>query len=157
VQQGCLFLRAWGSDQGNGGEVMNGQINAMYIKSQLGIMQISQTINDLYSEAEKFQNLQNSIVEWSTATFGDRQTSAIPVLHHLEKETAELIEALEKHGNYKEEFADCFMLLIESAKTCGIETDELIVLTHEKLKKNKKRKWGRADDKGVIEHIKGVK
>ena len=101
----------------------------------------------------KLQQLQDDIVAWSTDTFGDRQTTAIPVCHHLKKEVDELIDGIQA-GDFKEEFADCFMLLIESAKTCGIETDELISLTYAKLEINKRRKWGKPDEKGVIQHIK---
>lgn len=132
---------------------MKYELRAMYLKSLMESFQIYQTIRYLYDEADKFQNLQNSIIEWSTATFGDRQKTAIPVLRHLEKEVGELIEEIETQGNFKEELADCFMLLIEVAKTCGIETDELISLTYAKLKKNKKRKWGKMDERGVIEHV----
>jgi len=105
------------------------------------------------NETVKLQHLVDSIVEWSTATFGDRQTTAIPVVHHLIKESNELIDALESGFEFKEEFADCFMLLLESANTCGISAKELVDLTYAKLEKNKLRKWGAPDEHGVIEHV----
>jgi NTP pyrophosphatase (non-canonical NTP hydrolase) len=113
----------------------------------------SRPVKDAFKDdAERLQKLQDEIVEWSTATFGDRRTTAIPVINHLEKEAQELIDELKSNGNYQEEFADCFMLLIDAAKTCGISTDELISLTFSKLEKNKKRKWGQPDEQGVIRH-----
>jgi hypothetical protein len=36
----------------------------------------------------------------------------------------------------------------------GINADELLTITYNKLEVNKKRKWGNADKNGVIEHIK---
>jgi len=53
-----------------------------------------------------------------------------------------------------DEFADVFMLLLDCATHFGINTDELITITYNKLDVNKKRKWGTADKNGVVEHIK---
>lgn len=100
-------------------------------------------------------DLQKEIVEWSTKTFGDRQTSAIPVCNHLLKEVNELKESISRLDGYKEEFADCFILLIEVANTLEISGDDLIELARQKMEKNKKRKWGQPDENGVIEHIEG--
>ena len=122
-------------------------------KKGLGMNNTIRPEETLDFELNKLQKLQNDIVAWSTSTFGDRQFTAIPVIEHLGKEADELIDAINNKGNYKEEFADCFMLLIEAAKICGILTNELIDLTYAKLEVNKKRKWGKPDEKGIIEHV----
>lgn len=119
---------------------------------------------------KELQNLMNEIAEWSDATFGYGQRNPA-ILHHLIKEVPELIEAIEKYqkGNnlktpYKEanellkdvweEYADCFMLLIDSANHFGLSAERLLYNTKKKLEVNKKRKWGKPDENGVVEHIK---
>ena len=119
---------------------------------------------------DKLQNLMNDISEWSDATFGDLQRNPA-ILHHLSKEVKELIDAVEKFQECSiqttkyceseslckstfDEFADCFMLLLDSAHHFGLSADTLIAFTHQKLEINKKRKWGKPDCNGVVEHIK---
>lgn len=115
--------------------------------------------------------LMNDIAAWSDATFGNGQRNPA-IAYHLKKEVDELIEALEKTnalacdesvgiGEFgrqikrtKMEFADCFMLLLDSAYHFGINTEGLINLAREKLRINKTRKWGNPDKNGVVEHIK---
>lgn len=104
-------------------------------------------------QGKDVQVLTNEIVEWATQTFGERQQSVIPVVNHLKKEVDELLEALKSGGDYKDEFADCFMLLLESANSKKINVNELVNLTRSKLEKNKKRKWGLPNSDGIIEHI----
>lgn len=121
----------------------------------------------------ELQTLMNNIAEWSDATFGDGQRNPA-IVHHLKKEVEELIEALNKTdalyaddsvgvGEFerqvnrtKMEFADCFMLLLDSAHHFGISSDGLIALTRKKLDINKARKWGKPDKNGVVEHIRDV-
>lgn len=120
---------------------------------------------------KELQNLMNDISEWSNATFGELQRNPA-IVHHLKKEVDELIEALNK-TNYlgcddsvgvgefgrqvektQMEFADCFMLLLDSASHYHITAEQLIEFTREKLEINKARKWGKPDENGVVEHIK---
>jgi NTP pyrophosphatase (non-canonical NTP hydrolase) len=103
---------------------------------------------------DKLQGLMNDIVEWSSKTFGSRsgQTN-LGVCNHLAKEVGELYDGL-FFGDYEEEFADCFMLLLELAKNSGLSAEKLIDLTYKKLEKNKNRKWGEINPDGSIEHIK---
>ena len=115
------------------------------------------------------QKLMNEISEWSDNTFGkgERTTS---IIHHLNKEVPELIEALETYQKSKtitmtsedankvlkdvlEEYADCMMLLLDSAHHFGLSAERLLYISKEKLEVNKKRKWGKPDDNGVVEHI----
>ena len=118
----------------------------------------------------ELQTLMNDISEWSDATFGDGQRNPA-IVYHLKKEVDELIEALHKSnalgadnsvgvGELKRqlnktemEFADCFMLLLDSAHHFGLTAENLLELTREKLEINKKREWGKPDDNGVVEHI----
>lgn len=118
----------------------------------------------------QLQNLMNDISEWSDATFGDGQRNPA-IAYHLKKEIDELIEALNKanalgtdnsvgigeFGRHlsktKMEYADCFMLLLDSAHHFGLSADELIMVTRAKLEINKTRKWGKPDTNGVVEHI----
>lgn len=117
---------------------------------------------------ERINELQTEIKEWSDSTF-DKYRIALPIAYHLKKEVDELIEKLIiwNKGNYgssedyfknlyevEMEFADCFMLLLDSASHFPMSMDTLFKRTEEKLEINKKRKWGVSDEHGVIEHIK---
>ena len=117
---------------------------------------------------EDVQKLMDEIMEWSDATFGEGQRNPA-ILHHLSKEVAELIEALKKfqqedsisnivksEQNLKQlffEYADCFMLLLDSASHMGLTFDILYEYTKRKLEINRNRKWGKPDENGVVEHI----
>ena len=119
----------------------------------------------------KLQNLMDDISEWSNKTFGNYERNPA-IAYHLKKEIKELIKAIKKFnksrfdastgiGEYKRnrdnvemEFADCFMLLLDSASHFDITADELIEATYRKLAINKERKWGKPDKNGVVEHIK---
>lgn len=119
----------------------------------------------------ELQMLMNDVSEWSDTTFGANQRNPA-IVHHLKKEVDELIEALTKSvelgcddsigvgefGRQVEktqmEFADCFMLLLDSASHYRITAEQLIEFTREKLEINKARKWGKPDVNGVVEHIK---
>jgi len=106
---------------------------------------------------DKLQQLMNDIGDWSDATFGEGQRNPA-ILYHLKKEVQELIDEFEKTeiDEFKKlgEYADCFMLLLDSARKYGISAGHLIRITREKLEINKKREWGKPDENGVVEHIK---
>jgi len=117
----------------------------------------------------QLQGIMQRIADWSDAQFGEGR-SPIPILHHLKKEVPELIEAIE---NYQElslnengaketeialkkvlfEYADCFMLILDSARTMGLNSEMLYTYTNWKLEINKNRQWGIPDENGVVEHI----
>lgn len=118
----------------------------------------------------ELQNLMVDIARWSDATFGEGQRNPA-MLHHLKKEVQECIDAVEKfqkgssiESPYFEsekrcreafdEYADCFMLLLDSAYHFGLDAQAIILFTRDKLEVNRKRKWGKPDCNGVIEHIK---
>lgn len=113
------------------------------------------------------QDLQFDVQEFSDNTFGKHRIS-LPIINHLEKEVKELQEVLKDYykGSYSDleeynkkvhnirmEFADCLTLLLDAAAHLQLTTDNLISASYEKLEINKKRKWGKADENGVIEHI----
>jgi NTP pyrophosphatase (non-canonical NTP hydrolase) len=113
---------------------------------------------------EKLQKLMDDISEWSDRTFGDKQRNPA-IVYHLQKEVPELIDAINKlqkleypDGDVFDkllfEYADCFMLLLDSASHAGISARTLLKYTRKKLEINKNRKWGNPDENGVIEHLK---
>lgn len=110
-------------------------------------------------QLNQLQDLMNDISEWSNNTFGDGQRNPA-IIYHLKKEVDELINAFkspeempDKFLSVRMEFADCFMLLLDSALHAGITAEELIQVTKEKLEINRNRKWGNPDENGVVEHI----
>jgi NTP pyrophosphatase (non-canonical NTP hydrolase) len=106
---------------------------------------------------ETLQKLMYDISEWSDATFGNGQRNPA-IAHHLKKEVEELITELSQPKSDIDkttmEFADCFMLLLDSAHHYGLSAKDLIELAYKKLEINKARKWGKPDKNGVVEHIK---
>ena len=90
------------------------------------------------------QDLQKEAGGWANKTFGKSQT-VTGVINHLVKEVYEL-----KDSNEPEEAADCLLLLFQLAHEGGYD---LIQEAQKKHKINLKRKWGKPDKYGVIEHI----
>lgn len=117
---------------------------------------------------KKLQDLMNEISKWSDMTFDNGNFSrnrALPISYHLQKESVELtksistcqkIDCFDTRISVHEELADVFMLLLDTATHFGINADELMTITHNKLEVNKKRKWGHPDENGVVEHVRDV-
>ena len=113
-------------------------------------------------EDEPQQNLQNIMDEisiWSDSVFGEHQRNPA-IVYHLRKEINELIECFEsgivtqkERDKLLMEFADCMMLLTDSASHAFFTATDLISAMKKKLEINKKRKWGNPDENGVISHI----
>ena len=120
---------------------------------------------------KRLQTLQDDIKQWSDETFGSQRTGK-PIAHHLKKEIDEVIDAIEvlehdifntkgdvrrvyweKHNRVKFELADCLTLLLDVASHENINVNDLLDASFEKLEINKKRKWGKPDENGVVEHI----
>ena len=109
---------------------------------------------------DKLQNLMTDISNWSDQTFGNKHRNP-SVLYHLIEEINELIYNFNlsnnmenKYSLIKEEFADCFILLLDSASHAGITANDLFDIIVDKMEINKKRKWGQPDKNGIIKHIK---
>lgn len=92
----------------------------------------------------KYTDFQKDVEEWENKTFPT--STAESILLHLNKEVKELTES-----HSPEEGADCFILLCHHANKCGYNLLEEAI---KKMKINRKRKWGKPDKDGIIEHIK---
>lgn len=119
----------------------------------------------------ELQRLMDDVSEWSDKTFGVNQRNP-GILNHLSEEVNELIGAFnkcqiakfdhevdldeyeDKIKAVKNELADCFMLLIDSATHMNYTAEDLIFFTRRKLEINKNREWGKPDKDGVVRHIK---
>jgi len=128
------------------------------------INQLRNNVNSLLEADEpkqvtdELQQLMNEWFIWATKTF----PSATSLSHarHLQKEAAELCEVLIETPNesplnqsLRHEFADCFILILNTASRCGFTIRELMNCGIEKMEINKKRKWGKPDKDGVVEHL----
>lgn len=106
------------------------------------------------------------ISKWQDKTFG--KTTALSKMAHLEDEVQELKKELIFHEESKKlqkypeqnkifrerEFADCFMLLFGAAASDGMTHDDIVRCIEEKMEINYKRKWGKPQANGVVNHIK---
>lgn len=87
---------------------------------------------------------QREVSEWAQATF-PHQTPASKIAH-LQDEVRELAEC----PSDGEEMADCFILLLSLAEMHGCD---LLQEARAKMTKNRARKWGKADERGVCHHL----
>lgn len=101
------------------------------------------------------QKLQDEINEWADKTFGKDRKASAPI-YHLKREISELLEALENgnEGLIREEFADCFILILNAAGVVGLTVKDLHHDSLMKMDLNRIRKWGTPDKNGVVEHLK---
>ena len=101
-------------------------------------------------------DLCDSQSEWSQKTFGsDSERGPIGALKHLEMEAKEAYEAYSiASGNYHEELADCFLLLIDACRRSGLSIQGLVSTARAKHEINKKRKWQKPTDDNPVEHVK---
>lgn len=106
------------------------------------------------------------ITEWQEKTFG----SATPMskIHHLKEEVDELLVELKHYyetgfpksetsfqdAKIEMEFADCFLLLFGAASSHGMNYEQICKGIELKMEINRKRKWGKPDKNGVVNHIK---
>ena len=111
---------------------------------------------------KKLQDLMEEISEWSDATFGEMQRNA-GIIAHLIREVKELADAWNKYERepcnqylyeFYEELADCMMLLLDTAAHADMDSRLLLNEVKRKLDINKKRRWGKANADGSIEHLK---
>lgn len=118
-----------------------------------------------------FQELQDQQHEWSNKTFG-KNRDGTGQLFHLREEVDEVIDACratqekmaknpssltaisKKLNEERFEFADCFLLLIDAAASRGMKMEQLLEYAKAKQEINQKRKWGKPDENGVVNHVK---
>ncbi len=88
--------------------------------------------------------------DWSQATFGtDQERGPLGALRHLEREAREVQEA---PGDV-EEYADCFLLILDAARRAGFSPLRLIEAATAKMQVNRARQWPRPVDDQPVEHI----
>jgi NTP pyrophosphatase (non-canonical NTP hydrolase) len=93
------------------------------------------------------------ITKWQDETFPD--ASAFSKVEHLKEEVEELSIDVAINGlGMKMEFADCVMLLFGAAAKCGMSYEDCCNAVDEKMSINRKRKWGKPDENGVVKHVK---
>jgi len=100
--------------------------------------------------------LKYKAAEFSDKTFG-RDNPPTASIRKLRGEVDELLECFEKGDDPSEEFADCFLLLIDAyRKHFGddIDLQKLIDDSSDKLDVVSTRSWGEPDEHGVFQHIK---
>lgn len=105
------------------------------------------------------------ISKWQDKTFG--KATALSKMAHLKDEIQELNKELEFWNEGEEfmqfptenkltkerEFADCFILLFGVAASDGMTYEDIIRCIEEKMEINYKRKWGKPQTNGVVNHI----
>lgn len=133
------------------------QYRAMEVptKGTLRYLSCLDAINKRNSYPSPTQAFMDDVRQWADNTFGrDRKVTA--VLHHLQQEVIEAIEAVEQQNDkeVKAEFADMFILILNASSKYGMRYDELFEAAQIKMAINKSRKWGTADKNGVVNHIK---
>lgn len=96
--------------------------------------------------------------EWADRTFGPPEISGpIPPIKHIGKEVVELIEAIREYDknsdvpeshrtielkeNVYTEFADIFLLLLDSSRRFGIKFTQLIDIARKKHEECRERIW----------------
>jgi len=93
------------------------------------------------------------ISQWQNETFG--QATALSKVNHLTQEVKELKDDLESNSpDTRLEFADCFILLFGCAASYGFSYEDICCIVNEKMDTNVRRKWGKPDANGVVNHIK---
>lgn len=103
---------------------------------------------------EQVQQFIDDNNSWSVEKFGD--CLAVAPLTHLSKEVRETINAIlfdEPDESIRMEFADCFILLMQSAHKFGLSFEDVFNAAKKKMEINKRRTWGRNND-GTYGHIK---
>ena len=92
--------------------------------------------------------------DWSRETFGsDTVRGPEGPLKHLAKEAKEALEAVDQ-AHFKEEMADCLLLLLDASRRGGIKVMQLVEAAQAKLKVNKLREWPETSATEPVEHVK---
>ncbi len=100
--------------------------------------------------ADKFSDLAGDLAEWSQATFGtDSERGPIGPLKHLISEAQEAIE----RPNVPEEYADCFLLILDAARRAGIKPMQLVEAAQAKMKVNRSRTYPRPESDQPSFHV----
>lgn len=104
----------------------------------------------------ELHNLVRDQSEWSQATFGtDAERGPIGAIKHLQKEAAEALDAVGT-DRFREEMADCFLLVLDAARRGGTKPLELIRAAQAKMEVNRARTWPKPVDDTPVEHVREV-
>lgn len=105
------------------------------------------------------QRFANKNRKWTDETFGKLTSTA--ALHHLQKEVGETIKAIEDEPSLifgrdqtVFEFADMYLLLLNAMHKHNFTFKQMHEAAELKMDANRERKWGKANEKGFVEHIK---
>jgi NTP pyrophosphatase (non-canonical NTP hydrolase) len=74
-------------------------------------------------------------------------------LAHLKQELEEVADPDLSFASRRLEFADCLLLLFGAAHAAGMTYADITEAISHKMEVNKKRKWGKPDADGVVNHI----
>lgn len=96
---------------------------------------------------DNWQDIQNEIGEFTDKTFG--QSTVESKFEHLREELDEVIA----DPKDELEWADCLILLLDAARREGFDMTDLHKAITKKMEINRARKWGSADENGVVKHI----
>ncbi len=92
----------------------------------------------IFELGDKLSDLVTDQAAWSQATFGlDSERGPLGALRHLELEAREA----QQNPADAEEYADCFLLILDAARRAGIKPMQLIEAAQSKMEKNKARQW----------------
>ena len=111
------------------------------VKEAVDVVEVGSEFN------KKLDSLQMDLYEWATKQFKDQPISG--KFSHLRKE----IDELEEDQKDVMEYADCYMLLMDIASNNGVLLSQIHVAAERKLEINKKRKWGKQNKDGSVEHV----
>ena len=106
-----------------------------------------------------FNELKEKATEFSERKFGyDNKKRLLPVAHKYIEESNELFDAIKSNVSVSEvndEFADCFLLLVDLYRLYhgnDVDMQTLIDISSKKLDKCESREWGTPDENGVFHH-----
>lgn len=103
---------------------------------------------------ERMTRFWSDQAEWSRSAFGPDDRGPKGPLKHLGMEAQEALNDVTM-GSTKthEEIADCFLLLLDAARTSGLTLSSLLDEASSKLAVNKTRVWRQPGPDGVSEHV----
>lgn len=93
-------------------------------------------------------DLQQDIGKWVNSIF--KKGTPLSFTKHLAKEVLELQEVIRGRKPIDGELADVVILACAIAHRAGLDLETIV---EDKMKVNKKRKWGLPDKDGIVEHL----
>ncbi|MEM8849273.1 MAG: dATP/dGTP pyrophosphohydrolase domain-containing protein [Pseudomonadota bacterium] len=107
-------------------------------------------MSDPHSYRTNFRELAHAHAAWSDMTFGTPEARGpIGSLKHLAKEVQEALD----HPYDASEYADLFLLVLDSSRRAGISPLGLVAQAFAKLDANMLRDWPVDEDDEPVEHV----